>query len=295
MIRQVRESEVSFQNTRLRHILFLISKPQRRKGEVALRSDFLRLKVLTSALTATCCNSAICFPHIHGHRVEFPPACTIAFFINPRYEHTADMESECISELISDFARLPSIMVIGEDRQTLSTSSEPLRTSSYAPHDGVRPTPPVAVPQSREGPHIRFRGATPQHSQEHEEEHPHGQQNRLLPQESHPGADGPPPSPRLEPTHRSTLSLNGSVANSPSRIKVRDLGHIQSFASEELLTKSRHPSRHSLRGRLAGAQQYEISAMPVADIIEMVAGLLTKITTTVRALQASTILCLQVC
>ncbi|KAL8770780.1 MAG: hypothetical protein Q9209_003647 [Squamulea sp. 1 TL-2023] len=89
-----------------------------------------------------------------------------------------------------------------------------------------------------------------------------------------------PPSPRLEPTHRSMLSFSGSGTSSPSRIKVRDLNHIQSFASEEVLTRSRHGSRHSLRGKQEIGQQYEISAMPVTDIIEMVAGLLTKITTT---------------
>ena len=89
-----------------------------------------------------------------------------------------------------------------------------------------------------------------------------------------------PPSPRLLPTLRSSLSLNESAAGSPNRIKVRDLNHIQSFASEEVLTRSRHGSRHSLRGRQDGGQQYEISAMPVTDIIEMVSGLLTKITTT---------------
>ncbi|MCJ1474596.1 hypothetical protein MMC13_003255 [Lambiella insularis] len=89
-----------------------------------------------------------------------------------------------------------------------------------------------------------------------------------------------PPSPRLLPTLRSSLSLNESVPGSPNRIKVRDLNHIQSFASEEVLTRSRHGSRHSLRGRQDGGQQYEISAMPVTDIIEMVSGLLTKITTT---------------
>ncbi|KAL8996695.1 MAG: hypothetical protein Q9169_003867 [Polycauliona sp. 2 TL-2023] len=89
-----------------------------------------------------------------------------------------------------------------------------------------------------------------------------------------------PPSPRLEPTYRSTLSFSGSGTSSPSRIKVRDLNHIQSFASEEVLTRSRHGSRHSLRGKQEIGQQYEISAMPVTDIIEMVAGLLTKITTT---------------
>ena len=89
-----------------------------------------------------------------------------------------------------------------------------------------------------------------------------------------------PPSPRLLPTLRSSLSLNESASGSPNRIKVRDLNHIQSFASEEVLTRSRHGSRHSLRGRQDGGQQYEISAMPVTDIIEMVSGLLTKITTT---------------
>lgn len=84
-----------------------------------------------------------------------------------------------------------------------------------------------------------------------------------------------PSSPRLGPTHRSTLSLAGSEASSPSKLKVRDLAHIQSFASQEYLN----------RGRLAGRiletnKQFEISAMPVSDIIEMVAGLLTKITNT---------------
>ncbi|RAK71738.1 putative cyclin-dependent protein kinase complex component [Aspergillus fijiensis CBS 313.89] len=85
-----------------------------------------------------------------------------------------------------------------------------------------------------------------------------------------------PASPQLRPTHQSLRSLGGSEASSPSRIKVRDLSHIQSFASEEMLAQ---------RDRMTGQwgpqeRQYEISSMPVTDIIEMVAGLLTKITTT---------------
>ncbi|KAL1956101.1 hypothetical protein VTO42DRAFT_7620 [Malbranchea cinnamomea] len=86
-----------------------------------------------------------------------------------------------------------------------------------------------------------------------------------------------PTSPQLHPTYRSTRSLGASEATSPSRIKVRDLSHIQSFASEDMLASStRKPGqRFPDSGR-----QYEISSMPVSDIIEMVAGLLTKITTT---------------
>ena len=200
-----------------------------------------------------------------------------------------------ISELTSDLARLPSMMVVGDVNQTSSTRSEPFHHPSHASHlrnssstgpsqRGAQATPSIAAPPSQDAPHIRFRGAPPQDPPQQASDHLYDQGNHLLPEDPHSATESamPPPSPRLEPTHRSTLSLNGSVANSPSRIKVRDLGHIQSFASEEVLTRSRHPSRHSLRGRLAGGQQYEISSMPVGDIIEMVAGLLTKITTTVR-------------
>ncbi|EXJ79199.1 hypothetical protein A1O3_08700 [Capronia epimyces CBS 606.96] len=88
-----------------------------------------------------------------------------------------------------------------------------------------------------------------------------------------------PPSPRLQPTYRSTRSLGGSEATSPSRIRIRDLSHIRSFASEEYLARPRMGGRSSSSFSDSG-RQYEISSMPVSDIIEMVAGLLTKITTT---------------
>lgn len=94
------------------------------------------------------------------------------------------------------------------------------------------------------------------------------------------GLPSSPASPRLQPSYRSSRSLAGSGVTSPSRIKVRDINHIQSFASEELLTQSRQRGQGTIRGLKDVGQQYEISAMPVTDIIEMVAGLLTKITTT---------------
>lgn len=189
----------------------------------------------------------------------------------------ADMGNVTISELVSGFARLPSIMVVGDAHQTSSTRAEPHQSSTQAAAAQLTPS----HIQQQDASHLQFRGAPPEHtSQQGNSSYQHNQ--HLHPGNLQETGTVPPPSPRLEPTHRSTLSLNGSVASSPSRIKVRDLGHIQSFASEEVLSRSRHPSRHSLRGRLAGGQQYEISAMPVADIIEMVAGLLTKITTTVR-------------
>ncbi|KAJ5456882.1 hypothetical protein N7530_012156 [Penicillium desertorum] len=85
-----------------------------------------------------------------------------------------------------------------------------------------------------------------------------------------------PDSPRLQPTHHSMQSVPGSEANSPSRIRVQSLSHIQSLANEDLVgSRSSHTP-----GTGSHHRQYEISSMPVTEIIEMVAGLLTKITTT---------------
>ena len=92
-------------------------------------------------------------------------------------------------------------------------------------------------------------------------------------------AGSPPSSPQLLPTVRSSLQLSQSSSGSPTRIKVKSLSHIHSFASEEALTRSQTGARRFELKKPEGTQ-YEISEMPVTDIIEMVAGLLTKITTT---------------
>ncbi|KAJ5496575.1 hypothetical protein N7463_008562 [Penicillium fimorum] len=84
-----------------------------------------------------------------------------------------------------------------------------------------------------------------------------------------------PDSPRLQPTYQSMQSVPGSEANSPSRIRVQSLSHIQSLANEDFIGPSSHTP-----GTGSQQRQYEISSMPVTEIIEMVAGLLTKITTT---------------
>ena len=238
------------------------------------------------------------------------------------------MGSIVISDVVSDIARFPYTMVVGDAHHTSSTGSGLNQAPSTRSHS-TNPTyvqrnsstsdipPPtsstgnsthlsqyqsqytqastaLAVPPPRgtAQTHSDETGATfSQHPSQQHPEHllpnvnipdsSQGYDQSGFPLSSTPsGLASSPPSPRLQPTVRSSLSLSGSGSASPNRIKVRDLNHIQSFASEEVLTRSRHGSRRSLRGRQDGGQQYEISAMPVTDIIEMVAGLLTKITTT---------------
>lgn len=68
-----------------------------------------------------------------------------------------------------------------------------------------------------------------------------------------------------------TRYANNTAGSSAPVINVRDLAHIESFAAQQMRD-----------GGESGRQspKYEISGMPIGDVIEMVAALLTKITTT---------------
>ncbi|KAJ4120018.1 cyclin-like protein interacting with PHO85 [Fusarium equiseti] len=77
-----------------------------------------------------------------------------------------------------------------------------------------------------------------------------------------------------------TYSLSGAPSQQPEQtvIHIRDLAHIQSLASADLL--SGNGGSGILNDPPLQQMKYEISGMPIGDIIEMVAALLTKITTT---------------
>lgn len=80
------------------------------------------------------------------------------------------------------------------------------------------------------------------------------------------------------PIARSIWSSDDLTRYDGNTIKVRDLSHIQSFANEAFLSQRGETERRRAEGD--PPLKYEISSMPIMDIIEMVAGLLTKITTT---------------
>ncbi|KAM0346619.1 hypothetical protein ACHAPU_005331 [Fusarium lateritium] len=90
------------------------------------------------------------------------------------------------------------------------------------------------------------------------------------------------PSPASDDFQISSSSYSlPSAAPQPSEqtvIHIRDLAHIQSLASADLL--SGNGGSGILNDPPLQQMKYEISGMPIGDIIEMVAALLTKITTT---------------
>ncbi|TLD14582.1 hypothetical protein PspLS_11023 [Pyricularia sp. CBS 133598] len=63
-------------------------------------------------------------------------------------------------------------------------------------------------------------------------------------------------------------------------VRIRDLSHIQSLARADLVTGGNNNGRILNVDPPLSQMKYDISEMPIGDVIEMVAALLTKITTT---------------
>ncbi|KAI0175469.1 cyclin-domain-containing protein [Hypoxylon sp. FL1284] len=90
-----------------------------------------------------------------------------------------------------------------------------------------------------------------------------------------------PPSPDSDAYRSPAPSVrndNDSSTRQGHTVFVRDLAHIQSLARADLMNGGNGPG--ILNDPPLQAMKYEISQMPIGDIIEMVAALLTKITTT---------------
>lgn len=92
--------------------------------------------------------------------------------------------------------------------------------------------------------------------------------------------------PLLQESESSTMSRSRSRKSSedsplpsePQSIRLRDIAHIIELSKDDPRLQPRSPGRRARRDD--GKRKYEISSMPVTDVIEMVARLLTKITAT---------------
>jgi hypothetical protein len=184
-------------------------------------------------------------------------------------------------------SRPTSITSSAQERSIRSPAQSTLSEDTPFPATG---TAPIPVPSARaksgqyvpQGAPIRQQFPTQQHITRplndvllgHQATPPQVSSVPPQPREAPPSGSGGSPN---QPPPRS-VAADGPSA-SPNRIKVRDLAHIQSFATEEFL-KTSSLGQSSRRGPTEAGPQYEISSMPVEHIIEMVAGLLTKITTT---------------
>ncbi|KAH0611356.1 uncharacterized protein H6S33_010621 [Morchella sextelata] len=101
----------------------------------------------------------------------------------------------------------------------------------------------------------------------------HTHQQHSHPEQPHPTSTPATPSPRS----RQSPARSGRRSEDSAPVILQNLSQVVELPREEPLPHS--PSRRNRSGE-EDRKRYEISGMPVTDVIEMVAGLLTKITTT---------------
>lgn len=194
-------------------------------------------------------------------------------------------------------------------RETTPRSTDTPDYHDYEYHDHDR-SPPPSTKRSRaeanshmsesaqRAPSSSAARSTPQQQIQREtpQQHAAAQTNARAESQAAQHNAPPPPSPSLAgrlapPTRDGSQTLRPQATGTPTaaerpsrsrKIKVRDLEHIQSFATEDMRSFSeiRSRSRSRSRGAEDDGPQFEISEMKVEHVIEMVAGLLTKITTT---------------
>ncbi|KAI0385706.1 cyclin-domain-containing protein [Hypomontagnella monticulosa] len=143
------------------------------------------------------------------------------------------------------------------------------------------PTPPESSSPNPSSARVRAQNARSP-SSEYMASETQTQTASAVPSSSTPTPTQQQPSPDSD-TYKSSPAPQVHADNAPTSqqghtVFVRDLAHIQSLARADLMNGGNGPG--ILNDPPLQAMKYEISQMPIGDIIEMVAALLTKITTT---------------
>lgn len=182
-----------------------------------------------------------------------------------------------LRDIISHIAHPTSAQQPSEEQQTSSAQHEGLHT-----RPGTRSATTSSIVAEEIASQRPDLGQTSQN--EHLREASYGNKSAsdrtVGLQEQHPNRGYMPqvegaPSGSPSAISRSAYSSNDLTRYDGQTIKLRDLAHIESLALEGLAYQAKVPGNQA-----RVPTKYDISGMPIGDVIEMVAGLLTKITTT---------------
>ncbi|KAK1475824.1 cyclin [Colletotrichum cuscutae] len=258
--------------------------------------------VVVSLLVDSGCSSAIelsfsCLDlHVQTLSLACPPSAAHTHSPSPSPRIRLLPHVTALAQALDRSRDVPAHHASASPRYQHSTSTPPTRQKRPEQDSAEKPAPPSAgasrfpSPPSSSSP----TGARPQHADSpaymatdsrdaghagsvvaSEQAHPAPSQDSQ-PQQPSPASDG---NGVAGATNSYPLSDASSPVQQPQgqTIHIRDLAHIQSLAKADLLSGN---GPGILNDPPLQAMKYEISAMPIGDIIEMVAALLTKITTT---------------
>ncbi|PWW75191.1 cyclin-domain-containing protein [Tuber magnatum] len=167
-------------------------------------------------------------------------------------------------------ARPPSATSTPVQPTSRGAASSALRNASALSSLSTSQPTVAAAPPSRTGSSASHTQTTPV---SFEQSHPQPSGGNAGPEQPHlPSASSA--AVTAGPTKRASDEGEEDTA---SPVKLQNLSHVVDLAKQD--PRSRSPPKRS-RSADEDRRRYEISGMPVPDVIEMVAGLLTKITTT---------------
>lgn len=225
--------------------------------------------------------SATALHHLLHPRLSLRPRRQSPRIIDP---HEASRHSKLTGFLIQVGLRAENIMITHPEssayRPSLSHASSTASASSPIPEPWPRssssavPAPPPATtarpaPSVFRHPSTHSTHSTSSSITSHPPAHP-------IPFDLHPATSSAVITPSASPPSTTTRTKR-TAPDSPA-ILLRNLGHVVEIAKED---SQQHASRRTRNSAVyEDRRRYEISSMPVGDVIEMVAGLLTKITAT---------------
>ncbi|KAK5659201.1 hypothetical protein OQA88_1292 [Cercophora sp. LCS_1] len=194
----------------------------------------------------------------------------------PRYPSQSRREQEEVAFETASKEPLPD-EVVGSGGASRFPSPPPSSSPSEPSSSSARPQHaiPVSIPSAADHTVAPQQAAFPSSTSSTSTDATIvGVSSRAMPS---PGSDSAPLWNPLASSQASPSNRPDSPIQTQTTIHVRDLNHIQSLAKADLLTPT---GPGILNDPPLQQMKYEISSMPINDIIEMVAALLTKITTT---------------
>jgi hypothetical protein len=201
----------------------------------------LRPHLNSAAASRTTSSSSATVTVDRGSRIPSPPSSSPAASVGPK-SMTDDAPRVHMASHVTTVAN-PSL---GHSVPTPASSADPAALSSQSHRSQTIPQPALA------------------HAHAHQQQQP-----------------SPPNDDYHVPSEASRLMPSTAPDPAQTVIHIRDLAHIQSLAKADLMgAQSSAAGGGILNDPPLQQMKYEISGMPIGDVIEMVAALLTKITTT---------------
>ncbi|RGP76161.1 putative pcl7-cyclin like interacting with pho85p [Fusarium longipes] len=225
-------------------------------------------------------NPSLQHHHSHDSSSSYRSGSRSRHSTTPRAQRTVDLNSNHSSTTWSPATATPTASTSESTPTPASAGNETAHVSATGGASRFPSPPPSSSPAAATGPAYADDAKSSSMASDARDSGPLGHASRSGTTSHTPTTQQPSPASDDFQIPNPAYSLSGAPSQPPEQtvIHIRDLAHIQSLASADLL--SGNGGSGILNDPPLQQMKYEISGMPIGDIIEMVAALLTKITTT---------------